>query len=259
MFVRRLTTSFKEQHWTTISIELVIVIIGVFVGNQVSNWNEARIQRHQTEQMLEQIVPELNTQTSFFEAAKAYFATTRRYAAEALGAWNGNRNISDNQFVIDAYQASQIFGNGIDSQAWGMTFGGQQLRDIDDVRLRRHLALVLTSDYSIVGLNAVATPYRQHVREIIPTAAQDQIRTTCGDRLMPGTGIIYALHATCDLKLDPALAHSAATALRAHPELAGELNWHLATVATYLQNADGLERQMVTLKHDIEERSRARR
>lgn len=257
MIARRLRDSLKEQHWTTIAIELIIVIIGVFLGNQVSNWNEARLQRLQTQRMLDQLVPELNNQLAFFNFAKGYYRTTRRYSDEALAAWRGDSQISDEQFVIAAYQASQIYGMGINTQNWGLTFGGQQLRDIDDVKLRQHLATVLTSDYDVVGFNAVATPYREDVRRLIPSSIQDRIRERCGDRFThkPDVVNLYMLPATCPVKLDPSEAHAAAQALRSHPELAGELNWHLAAVATYLENADGLQFQMETLKGDLERRS----
>ena len=39
MFARRLTTSLKEQHWMTVVIELLIVILGVFIGNWVNDWS----------------------------------------------------------------------------------------------------------------------------------------------------------------------------------------------------------------------------
>ena len=42
MILRRLTEHLKQQHWTAIAIELVIVVLGVFIGIQVANWNEAR-------------------------------------------------------------------------------------------------------------------------------------------------------------------------------------------------------------------------
>jgi hypothetical protein len=254
MFVRRLTADLKEQKWTTITIELIIVIIGVFVGTQFSNWSEARLEQRQTERMLDQLVPELDNQITFFEFAKRYFASARGYAEKAIAAWDGDPRISDNDFVIDAYQASEIYGIGINSQTWGITFGGQQLRDIKDVKLREHLAIVLTADYEQVNFNAVATPYRQDVRKIIPSAVQDQIRAHCGDRILNRDNVVdlYVLPPTCALTLDPAQARATAAALRAHNGLEGELNWHLAAVATYLENAEGLEVQMQTLKHDLE-------
>jgi len=42
MILRRLAQNLKQQHWTAIGIELVIVVLGVFIGMQVSNWNEER-------------------------------------------------------------------------------------------------------------------------------------------------------------------------------------------------------------------------
>ena len=255
MILRRLTTGLKEQHWTTIAIELVIVIIGVFIGTQVSNWNEARLERLQTQRMLDQLVPELDNQLAFFAFARNYYGTARNYAEQTLAGWKGDRKISDAQFVIDAYQASEIYGIGI-AQNWGLVFGGQQLRDIDDVRLREHLATVLTSDYDVVGFNAVDTPYRRDVRQVIPSSIQDQIRAHCGDRVTNNTNSsnLFLLPRTCPLKLDPALAHTTAAALRADRTLPRELNWHLASVATYLENAGGLEFQMKTLKSDLERR-----
>ncbi len=158
--------------------------------------------------------------------------------------WNGDRNISDNQFVIAAYQASQIYGIGINAQNWTLTFGGGQMRDIDDPNLRRNLAVVMTADYEPVGFNAMATPYRQHVREVIPDAVQSAIRSRCGDRNVwrEGAQFFVALPPSCALQLDPVQAAQAARLLRAHRELVDELNWHLAAVANYLTNVDGLRR-----------------
>jgi hypothetical protein len=40
-------------------------------------------------------------------------------------------------------------------------------------------------------------------------------------------------------------------ALRAHPELVPELNWHLAAIANYLTNVDGLEASYIQLQHSL--------
>lgn len=41
MILRRVIDHFRKQEWTAIFIDFVIVVMGVFVGIQVSNWNEA--------------------------------------------------------------------------------------------------------------------------------------------------------------------------------------------------------------------------
>ena len=111
MILRRLSAELRTQNWTTITIELAIVIVGVFVGNQVSNWNEARLQRRQTARMLEQLRPELALDIDYFESVRSYYRMTKKYADIALAGWHGDPRISDAQFVLSAYQASQIYGS----------------------------------------------------------------------------------------------------------------------------------------------------
>ena len=258
MFVRRLTTSLRDQHWMTIVIELVIVIIGVFIGTQVSNWNENRAERRETVRLLDQLVPELRAELEFFTGVQGYYKTTRRYADKAQAAWNGDGHTSDSDFVIAVYQATQVNGIGINPDSWALTFGGDQLRNIEDPAVRRDLEVVLTSDYTPVEFSAVATPYRQHVREIIPIDVQDEIRTVCGDRDVLGH---YGTHqivlpTRCDLKIDPVKAAATAAALRARPELVGELRWHLAAIATYLTNTETLAAPMRDLLDKLSSKSR---
>ena len=33
----------KDQDWTVVVIDFVIVVVGVFIGIQVANWNDARL------------------------------------------------------------------------------------------------------------------------------------------------------------------------------------------------------------------------
>ena len=45
MILRRLSQSIKEQNWMAITIEFVLLVVGVFLGIQVANWNEERSER----------------------------------------------------------------------------------------------------------------------------------------------------------------------------------------------------------------------
>ncbi|OFW98704.1 MAG: hypothetical protein A3E78_12750 [Alphaproteobacteria bacterium RIFCSPHIGHO2_12_FULL_63_12] len=45
MILRRVIAHFRKQEWTAIFLDFVIVVVGVFVGLQVSNWNAARGER----------------------------------------------------------------------------------------------------------------------------------------------------------------------------------------------------------------------
>ena len=253
MILRRLSENLRAQNWTAIAIEFLIVVTGVFIGTQVANWNQQRLAKVETERMLTQLVPELQSQLEFFGSVQTYYATSRRYADQALAAWNGESPLSDERFVIAAYQASQVTGIGTNAENWAITFGGDQLRNIEDPKVRRNMELMLTSDYSTVTFNSVATPYRENVRRVIPIKIQDDIRRECGDRNVPGKHgfVLVVLPETCRLRIEPAQAATIAAELRARPDLVAELNWHLAAIAVLLTNAEILEIPIRELHRDL--------
>jgi len=42
MLLRRITKHVKDQNWFAVFIDFIIVVVGVFIGIQVANWNEER-------------------------------------------------------------------------------------------------------------------------------------------------------------------------------------------------------------------------
>jgi len=60
MLMRRAVEQFKQQHWMAIGIDLAIVVLGVFLGIQVSNWNEARIEQQHSAVIVDAFRSELS-------------------------------------------------------------------------------------------------------------------------------------------------------------------------------------------------------
>ena len=56
---RRLSARFREHDWLTVFVELLIVMIGVFLGIQAANWNETRKERYEERRYYAQIVADL--------------------------------------------------------------------------------------------------------------------------------------------------------------------------------------------------------
>jgi hypothetical protein len=59
MILRSLTKHVKDQNWFAVGLDFAIVVIGVFIGIQVANWNELQGERAQTERMLSELVMDL--------------------------------------------------------------------------------------------------------------------------------------------------------------------------------------------------------
>ena len=53
--MNRLATGLRNQNWITVILELVVVVVGIFLGLQVDAWNEARNDRVRERAHLEQI------------------------------------------------------------------------------------------------------------------------------------------------------------------------------------------------------------
>jgi hypothetical protein len=229
-----------------ISIELAIVIVGVFIGIWVANWNQVRVKKQETREMLVQLKPELRGLQEVSASAHNYYAVTGRYANTAFAGWDRNPDVSDEQFVIAAYQASQVYGFNENGASWALIFGANELRNIDDLGVREPLTRLMTFEYSFLNYTAVTTRYRDEVRQVIPDDIQQQIRAACGDKFKADTRK-FALTYPCPLHLPPDETASAAASLREHTELPRLLRLHRATVAAYISNLDTFDGQVSLL------------
>ena len=67
MILRRVIQHVKKLEWTAIWIDLVIVVVGVFIGIQVANWNEDRASRNAETRHLEEIAEDLRADIAVFD------------------------------------------------------------------------------------------------------------------------------------------------------------------------------------------------
>jgi hypothetical protein len=250
MIFKRAIAKLRAQDWTAISIELLIVVVGVFLGMWVSNWNQERVKKQETRQMLVQLKPELLGLRKLSSNTRKYYAITGRYADVAFAGWKRDPRVSDEQFVIAAYQASQIVGFNNNGASWALVFGANELRDIDNPNVRGPLTRLMTFEYSYLNYSAVFTRYRDQVREIVPDNIQQQIRAVCGDK-MQSDRRSFLLTEPCPLHLPANEAASTAASLREQKELPGLLRSHRSTVSAYNTNLDLFDSQVSLLINSI--------
>lgn len=55
MILRRVIEHVRTQNWTAIGIDFVIVVLGVFMGIQLGNWNQERLDRQEEVALVERI------------------------------------------------------------------------------------------------------------------------------------------------------------------------------------------------------------
>jgi hypothetical protein len=238
MIYKRVAARLAAQDWVAITIELAIVVVGVFVGTWVADWNQARVEAGETRRMLINLKPELENSVGYDRTIENYYVLTRKYATTAFAGWRRDPRVSDRDFVIAAYQASQTNYEAMDTSGWAQAFGAERVSKIDDTLLQRDIGRLMSINFSVIE-QELFTDYRKNVREVISEDIQDAIREKCGDRRNAFGA--NALPANCSLDLPNSRFAESASALRRHPELVGQLRLHFAAVAAYLGSLKNVE------------------
>jgi hypothetical protein len=68
MPLRRITEHVKAQNWTAVALDFFIVVVGVFIGIQVANWNDARGDRAEYERALARLSVEIDSNLAMLES-----------------------------------------------------------------------------------------------------------------------------------------------------------------------------------------------
>ena len=80
MILRRLARSLRDQNWTTITIEFVLLVLGVFLGIQAANWNAAVIERREARAAMLRLEADLRLSVELTDGGIASMAENARQA-----------------------------------------------------------------------------------------------------------------------------------------------------------------------------------
>ena len=73
MILRRVMEHLRKQEWTAIGIDFVIVVVGVLVATEVSNWNATRLLRQQGAEFSERLVGDLREEAWGYQFYTEYY------------------------------------------------------------------------------------------------------------------------------------------------------------------------------------------
>lgn len=110
MLLRRVIEHVKAQNWTAVALDFVIVIIGVFIGIQVSNWNDERVESYQSLATLSRLQEESEQSLSYLQGRIA-FETELDADRDAVARWLSNNAIENERGENDMTR-------GIVTMAW---------------------------------------------------------------------------------------------------------------------------------------------
>jgi hypothetical protein len=203
MILRSVTKHVKDQNWFAVVLDLVIVVFGVFIGIQVSNWNEMRLEEQKAETYIERLREDLAENKTDFSQRKAYFNQVRAHAIAASDALNQSTEILGEQFLIDIYQASQYMPRELGRDTYNEILSIGALNSDSNMVIRKRLSNFYRSIKAQLVNVEYTVPYRLLVRSIIPYKVQRAIKEACDDIISTGKNgePILSLPESCSLDL----------------------------------------------------------
>jgi len=63
--MRRLMKHVTDQNWFAVGLDVIVLVVGIFLGMQVTEWNENRRERERTKQVIETMREDLRSSISY--------------------------------------------------------------------------------------------------------------------------------------------------------------------------------------------------
>ena len=106
-----------KKHWSGVFIELAIVIVGVFIGLQVNNWNQARADARLGEDYVTRLTHDLQVNLNGLRAGITYYSAV----LESVQRTDQLLRAADpdpRALVINAYRATELTYNAPVRATW---------------------------------------------------------------------------------------------------------------------------------------------
>ena len=231
MILRRVIAHFKKQEWTAIFLDSLIVVMGVFVGMQVNNWNAARVDRVRAHDYLQRIASDLDADIATYTDRLGFWRQVAVYGAQGLDyAETGEaKGASQWELLLAFFQSSQVAEYYTTQTTYDELTSAGEIGLIADTGFRNDLA-----QYYSLGINpalAERPRYREHVRGVIPLRLQDHIWRNCY------TSDIKARQTMldCASPIDETEAARVVDMIRADAALMSELRYWMSTMQVAAQ------------------------
>jgi hypothetical protein len=254
MILRRAREHVVHHNWFAVAIDLAIVVTGVFLGMQVNNWNQARLERQQAREYRAMLVDDLDTNLADLANRKRYYVWVRSEALATLVALSRPSAGLGERFLLGAYQASQMQPWALKRNTYDQILAVGAMGNLGTPLLRDQIANYYVGA-EVTGANMTALPpYREVLRRVMPYAVQLSIRSKCNEHITVdhrgATQIITP--GACTLGLDPATVSQAVVQVHDWPGLTLDLNRWLVDLDQKLLSVDTISVRARKLKATLE-------
>jgi|GEM_PF-142126 len=182
MILRRPTKHVKDQNWFAVGLDFVIVVAGVFLGIQIGNWNTDLALHHRAGKLEQQLETEMAAEALNYRFARSYYEEVQANGEVVLGDAEGTRALSDEEYLIKAFRATQYTAANTVHYAFDeiVAAGAADLIKNRDLWVDA-VGVYNTVWFEVAAQESRASAYRRLFRENVPLDVQRDARLRCGD------------------------------------------------------------------------------
>jgi hypothetical protein len=237
MILRRVIGHFRKQEWTAIFLDFVIVVLGVFLGMEVSDWNAARAARANEFAFLQAVSDDLRQEIDDTRGYLATLSDVSKWGAQASETLDAQEPCDDDcwRSLVNFFLASQWVNVKADRAAY------EEIRRTGlprDRALKAELVRYYGLNEQVMAIFSELPEFREIVRSLIPAAVQNHLWRNC----FRAEGRQQYFEESCRAPISATEARAVIEALRANPETRTALNYWLSTVSVVTMT---LETQVV--------------
>lgn len=214
MILRRIAQHVKEQNWTAVSIDFVIVVVGVFLGIQLGNWNTARADDARERLLLGELRAEVAESIDQLAIKRAAYVQVGRSGTRAVAFLDAGGACGADCWpvLVDFYHASQWQQVRVPRSTYDemRRNGWPRARAVVEAMEAYHRQ----ADQFAEPLE-VAPAYRSLVRGLVPLSAHRPYWERCFE-LAEGEERYLE---DCPAGVAPAVAEAGVAAIAAHPDV----------------------------------------
>jgi hypothetical protein len=240
MILRRITEHVHHQNWFAVFIDFVIVFIGVYIGIQAANWNDAQADLRLGQYYIDRLAVDLGNDVEIHTAQLSYYKQVLDSVKQVERLLI--ENSTDAKAIVSAaYRATEVSNVPTNTATWEQIVSSGHVGLLRDSRLEQRLAEYYNFEQDTFAGSSTPlyqSPYREVVRSLLPIFLQAAIREGCGETLDEFNNAIRFVD-SCVIDVDEDVLVAASAAIRSSQRVRETLRSQYSRVSSATLNHQG--------------------
>lgn len=190
MILRSITKHVKDQNWFAVFLDFFIVVVGILIAFQITNWSEKREARERERQIIDRLYTDFDALSSDTQSRIDFLNSIKDQIDEFKQSIIDYPENADLQLMTDFFQASfslPSYADQSDTYEQLVASGGMSLLSNDSLRveLAKHATLTADFEHQDLAVREWSRPYFTslvRLRELIDVMSIDEAVSKAGSK-----------------------------------------------------------------------------